>query len=69
MRVVKSGVLVLIALFAAFFGSLQLSMSGCSVAPGAAWSQWVCHDHRIVAPILLFGLLLSLTLFVLSRVA
>ncbi len=67
MDVIKSAVRTLVALFAAFFGTLQLSMSGCALAPGAAWTQWLCHSHSIASSILLFGVLLALTLFALSR--
>lgn len=53
MRAFKTAVRILVALFAAFFGTLQISMSG--------------HDRRIAMWILLFSLLFALTLYVLSH--
>jgi hypothetical protein len=64
MDVAKAAVRVLIALFAAFFGTVQLSMTFC---PALSWTQQLCHTHRIASPILSFALLFALTLLVLSR--
>jgi hypothetical protein len=67
MTVIKAAVRTLVALFVAFFGTLQLSMTGCALAPDAAWTRWVCHTHRIASPIFVFAVLLALTLLALSR--
>lgn len=66
-RVIKAAARTLIALFAAFFGTLQLSMTVCRIAPGAAWTRWLCHTHWFASPLLSFAFLFALTLLVLSR--
>jgi hypothetical protein len=66
-RVIKATVRTLVALFAAFFGTLQLSMTVCRLEPGASWTHSLCHTHSIASPLLSFACLFALTLLVLSR--
>ena len=62
----KSVVRVLIALFGAFFGSLQIQMSGCQLGVlGPSWSGWLCGHHvpqtwLLLIPILFIALMLIL---------
>ena len=65
--VIKAAARILIALFTAFFGTVQLSMTVCRIAPGAAWTDWLCHTHRFASSLLSFAFLFALTLLVLSR--
>jgi len=67
MRVFKATVRLLAALFIAFYGTVQLSMTVCDRTPRPALIQWVCHTHSMASPLLTFALLLALTLFVLSH--
>jgi hypothetical protein len=67
MGVIKFLVRALATLFAAFFGTLQVSMTGCALAPGAAWTRWLCHSHSVASSILLFAILFVFTVLVLSR--
>jgi len=53
MKAFKTTVRILVAVFTAFFGTLQITM--------------IRHDHRIAIGIVLFALLFSLTLYVLSH--
>lgn len=53
MKAFKTTVRILVAVFTAFFGALQITM--------------IRHDHRIAIGIVLFALLFSLTLYVLSH--
>lgn len=64
---IKSVVRALAALFVGFFGTVQLSMTGCQLAPEAALSRWVCKSHPIASCLLTFALLFALTLLLLSR--
>ena len=66
-RVIKSIVRGLAALFVGLLGSLQLSMTGCQFAPEAALSRWVCKTHPLASLLLTFPLLFALTLLMLSR--
>jgi len=65
--VIKAAVRTLAALFAAFFGTLQLSMTTCRLVPGASWTRSLCHDHSIASSLLSFVCLFALTLLILSR--
>ena len=65
--VIKAAARMLIALFTAFFGTVQLSMTVCRIDPGAAWTDWLCHTHRFASPLVSFAFLFALTLLVLSR--
>src|SRR5438309_217735 len=62
----KSVIRVLIALFGAFFGSLQIQMSGCRPGlPGQPWKDWLCGNHvprtwLILIPFLFVVLMLLL---------
>jgi len=53
MKAFKTAVRILAALFAACFGTLQITM--------------ISHDHRIAIWVVLFALLLTLTLCLLSH--
>jgi hypothetical protein len=66
-RLIKTAALLPLALFAAFFGTVQLQITGCQLAPEASWTDWICHTHRVSFWLLCFGCLFLLTLLVLSR--
>ncbi len=65
-RVIKAVVRTLVALFAAFFGAFQLSMTVCRPMPGTDWTRWLCHAHSTAFLLLSFACLFALTLLVLS---
>jgi hypothetical protein len=67
METFKAVVRILAALFAAFFGTVQLSMTVCAPPANGAWAQWPCHSHPFVSSALSFMTLLVLTLLALSR--
>jgi hypothetical protein len=67
MSTIKTAVRILVALFAGFFGTVQLSMTTCAFAPKAAWSRWLCGMHPLVSSALSFVILFALTLTVLSH--
>jgi hypothetical protein len=63
----KAAVRTLVGLFAGFFGTLQLSMTGCQLAPGAPWTRWLCDSHRLASSLMSIAFLFALTLMALSR--
>jgi hypothetical protein len=67
MSVIKTAVRTLVAFFAGFFGTVQLSMTTCPFAPKAAWVLWLCRVHPLVSSALSFVFLFALTLVVLSH--
>ena len=42
-------------------------MTVCRIAPGAAWTRWLCHAHWLASPLLSFAVVFAFTLLVLSR--
>ena len=67
METFKTVVRMVVALFVAFFGTVQPSMTVFAPPASAAWVQWPCHAHPLVSSALSFITLLVLTLLVLSR--
>ena len=67
MSTIKTAIRIFVALFAAFFGTLQLSMTICTSPTRGASTRWLCHAYPVVSSILSFIIFLALTLFVLSR--
>jgi hypothetical protein len=65
-RLIKVAVRALAALFAAFFGTLQLKITGCQLASGSDWAASICHARPILW-LACFGGLFSVTLVALSR--
>jgi hypothetical protein len=67
MNALKTSIRLLVTLFAALFGTLQLSMTIQALLPADAWVRQMCHAHPIVSPGLSFVTLFAITLLVLSR--
>lgn len=67
MDVLKTFVRLVVALFAALFGTLQLLMTIQAFVPADAWVRKICHAHPIVSPGLSFVTLFAITLLLLSR--
>jgi hypothetical protein len=59
----KSIIRILIALFGAFFGSLQINMISCRHGiPERPWSHWFCENQLWTWPVLLLVLFTALML-------
>jgi hypothetical protein len=67
MSTIKTAVRIVVALFVAFFGTLQLSMTMQAAIPADAWIRRICRVHPIMSPTLSFATLLAITFLVLSR--
>lgn len=67
MDALKTLIRLAVALFAALFGTLQLSMTIQALLPVDAWVRQVCHGHPIVSAGLSFVTLFAITLLLLSR--
>lgn len=67
MDTLKTFARLVIALFAAVFGTVQLSMTMQAVVPADAWLRRVCHAHPIVSPGLSVVALFAITLLLLGR--
>lgn len=65
-RVAKVAARTLATIFAAFFGTLQLSMTTCQPRPTSALTRSLCQAHLITSSVVVFGLLFALSLLVLS---
>lgn len=67
MDALKTFMRLVVALFAALFGTLQLSMTIVAFVPADAWVRDICHAHPILSPGVSFVTLFAVTLLLLSR--
>lgn len=67
MNALKTSIRLIVVLFAALFGTLQLSMTIQVLLPADAWVRQICHAHPIGSAGLSFVTLFAITLLLLSR--